>query len=96
MTYLGSHDITRTVWVELRAESVSSILRKNTSIVLYSSSNSLKLFNLCKVLDFGLATENMIDENNYVVPKGSEFYKILVLSTTKGIKICKCYCGHTI
>ena len=48
---------------EIRSESVSSVLTKNTTIALYSSSNSLELFYLCKVIDFGVAIENMVDDH---------------------------------
>ena len=58
---------------ELRSESVNSILTKNTTIALYSSSNSLELFYLCKVIDFGVAIENMVDEYNHIIPQGSRY-----------------------
>ena len=56
---------------ELRSESVNSILTKNTTIVLYSSSNSLELFYLCKVIDFGVAIENMVNGYNHIISQGS-------------------------
>ena len=58
---------------KLRSESVNSVLTKNTTIALYSSSNSLELFYLCKVIDFGVAIENMIDEYNHIIPQGSRY-----------------------
>ena len=54
---------------ELRSESVNSVLTKNTTIALYSSSNSLELFYLCKVIDFGVAIENVVDEYNHIIPR---------------------------
>ena len=56
---------------ELRSESVNSILTKNTTIALYSSSNSLELFYLCKVIDFGVAIENMVNGYNHIISQGS-------------------------
>ena len=53
---------------ELRSESVNSVLTKKTTIALYSSSNSLYLLYLCKVIDFGVAIENMVDEYNHIIP----------------------------
>ena len=58
---------------ELRSESVNSVLTKNTTIALYCSFNSLELFYLCKVIDFGVAIENMIDEYNHIIPQGSRY-----------------------
>ena len=55
---------------KLRSESVNSVLTKNTTIALYSSSNSLELFYLCKVIDFGVAIESMVDEYNHIIPQG--------------------------
>ena len=46
---------------ELRAETVNDVLTKDTCIALYYSSNALKLFFLCKVLDFGVANEDLFD-----------------------------------
>ena len=51
---LESGDETDTEVYELRAESVNSVLSRNTTIALYSASSSLELFYLCKVLDFGI------------------------------------------
>ena len=53
---------------ELQSESVNSVLTKNTTIALYTSSNSLELLYLCKVIDFGVAIENMVDEYNHIIP----------------------------
>ena len=57
---------------ELRSESVNSVLTKNTTIALYCSFNSLELFYLCEVIDFGVAIENMVDEYNHI-PQGSPY-----------------------
>ena len=60
---------------ELRSESVNSVLTKNTTIALYTSSNSLELLYLCKVIDFGVAIENMVDEYNHIILQGSRYIK---------------------
>ena len=72
---------------ELRSESVNSILTKNTTIALYSSSNSLELFYLCKVIDFGVAIENMVDDYNHIIPLGITLYRMPIPPKTKGNKI---------
>ena len=51
------------------------VLSRNTTIALYSASNSLELFYLCKVLDFGIVDENMVDDCNHLIQKGSEYIK---------------------
>ena len=56
---------------ELRSESVNSVLTKNTTITLYSLSGSLELFYLCKVIEFSVAIENMVDEYNHIISQGS-------------------------
>ena len=60
---------------ELTWESVNSVLTKNTTIVLYASSNSLELCYLCQVIDFGVAIENMVDEYNHIILQGSRYIK---------------------
>ena len=70
-----SDDESETEAYELQAESVNGVFNKNIPIALYSTSNSLELFNLCKVLDFGIADKNMIDDFNHLIPKGSKYIK---------------------
>ena len=72
---------------ELRSESVNSILTKNTTIALYSSSNSLELFYLCKVIDFGVAIENMVDEYNHIIPQGSRYIECQYYQKQKETKL---------
>ena len=50
-------------------------MNKNTTTALYSASNSLELFYLCKVLDPGIADENMVDDYNHLILKGSKYIK---------------------
>ena len=72
---LESGDESDTEAYDLRAESANSVLSRNTTIALYSASNSLELFYLCKVLDFGIADENILDDYNHLIPKGSKYIK---------------------
>ena len=72
---------------ELRSESVNSILTKNTTIALYSSSNSLELFYLCKVIDFGVAIENMVDEYNHIILQGSRYIECQYYQKQKETKL---------
>ena len=78
-------------------------MNKNTTIVLYSASNYLELFYLCKVLDFGIADGNMVDDYNHLIPKGSKYIKCQYYQKKKNIVlefIINCfqrfymYCPH--
>ena len=60
---------------EMRSDSVFDVIKKDGVIALYSSPNSLELFYLCKVKEFGIAQENLIDSSNHIIPKGSKFTK---------------------
>ena len=72
---------------ELRAESVNSVLSRNTTIVLYSASNSLELFYLCKVLDFGIVDENMVDDYKHLIPKGSKCKNASTIKNKKKVDL---------
>ena len=54
-------------------ESVLEVVTKGSVIALFSPSNSLELLYICKVLDYGVATEDCIDENNYHIEKNSPY-----------------------
>ena len=60
---------------EMRSDSVFDVIKKDGVIALYSSTNSLGLFYLCKVKEFGIAQEILIDPLNHIIPKGSKFIK---------------------
>jgi len=52
------------------------MLQPNTLfIVIFSPSKSTELFYLCKVIDFGVAPENVTDKYQHNVPQGSSFIK---------------------
>ena len=74
----------------MRAESVNSIVSKDSTIALYSSANAFELFYLCKVLDFGEATKLLKDKNKHVTEKGSKFIKCQyyqkIKETRKGVQ----------
>ena len=71
---------------ELHAETVNDVLTKDTCITLYSSSNALKLFFLCKVLDFGVANEDLFDSYNHVITKGCKYIRCQYYQKTKESK----------
>ena len=56
---------------ELRAYCVFDILQRGSCIALFSLSSSFELFYLCKVLEFGTATEDMIDSYNHQMTIGT-------------------------
>ena len=45
------------------------VITKGSMIALFSPSNSLELFYLSKVLDFGVATKDLTDANNHQIGK---------------------------
>ena len=58
---------------ELRADCVFNVLQRGSFIALFLHSSSFKLFYLCKVLEFGTATEDMIDPYNYQITIGTKY-----------------------
>ena len=68
---------------ELRAETVNDVLTEDTCIALYSSSNALELFFLCKVLDFGVANEDLFDSYNHVITKVCKYLRCQYYQKTK-------------
>ena len=66
-------------------------LTKNSTIALYSSSNSLELFYLCKVIDFCAAIENMVDEYKHIIPQGSPYIECQYYQKQKETKSKICY-----
>ena len=61
---------------ELRSNSVLKVISVNDVIALFSSSTSLELFYLCKVLSFGIAEQDLKDENNHCIEKGSPYIEV--------------------
>ena len=55
---------------ELCSNSVLEVISVNDVIALISSSTSLELFYLWKVLSFGIAEQDLKDENNHALRKG--------------------------
>ena len=51
--------------VELRSESVLQIIHQGSAIALYSPANSLELFYLCKVIECGVASDDLCNENKH-------------------------------
>ena len=71
---------------ELRAESVNSIITKNSTIALYSSTNSLESFYLCKVLDFGEAKETLTDKYNHIVEKVQSLSSVSITKNKRSLE----------
>ena len=61
---------------ELRSNSVLEVISVNDVIALFSSSTSLELFYLCKVLSFGIAEQNLKDKNNHCIGKGGLYIEV--------------------
>ena len=61
---------------EMRSECVMTMLQNDSIIALYSPATFyFELFYLCKVCDFGYATEDLVDEYNHIINTGSPFIK---------------------
>ena len=59
------------------------MIRIGNTIALYSYSLALELFYLCKVLDKGVAKDDITDKYNHVIPKGTEYVKAQYLVSRK-------------
>ena len=59
----------------MRLDSVSDVIKRDSVIALYSPPNPFELFYLCKVKEFDIAQENLIDSLNHIIPEGSKFTK---------------------
>ena len=42
-------------------------------IALFSPENAIELFYLCKVIDYGVATDELSDTNNHHIAKGTPY-----------------------
>lgn len=60
---------------EIRSENVFNIISAGSIIALFSHHQSLELFYLCKVLDFGIASEMLHDEYNHIIDIGTKYIK---------------------
>jgi len=58
---------------ELRNECDLDVISLGSVIAIFSPSNSLELFYLCKFIQFGVAMKDLSDVNNLIIVKGS-FY----------------------
>ena len=70
----------------IRAEHVTCIISKNSTIALYSSTNSFDLFYLCKVIDFGEAEGTLVDKFDHVIERDMKFIKCQYYQKEKEIK----------
>ena len=60
-------------------------------IVIFLPPTSQELFYLCKVLDFGLALDDLCDKYNHIVPKGTNYIKCQYLERICEKKRNVCY-----
>ena len=58
---------------EMHSNTIINVITANTTIAIFSPENAVELFYLCKVLNFGIAEHELKDENDHVIPKGSQF-----------------------
>ena len=63
---------------EMRSDSVFDVIKKDGVIALYCPPNSLELFYLCKVKEFGIAQENLIDPLNHIIPRRIKIHQASV------------------
>ena len=61
---------------ELRSESVTEVVKAGNVMALFSPSNALELFYLCKVINSGTATEDMYDKFEHYIPKGFSYLSV--------------------
>ena len=66
----------------MRSDSVFDVIEKDGVITLYSCPNSIELFYFCKIKEFGIAPENLIDSFNHIIPKGSNSSSTRILFFT--------------
>ena len=60
---------------ELRSNNVLDIVCKDSVIALFSPPNAFELFYLCKVLDFAIAQEPLVDKYNHMIELGCPYIK---------------------
>ena len=60
---------------QLRDDCIFELLQKETFIAICSPPMSQELFYLCRVLDFGVALDDLCDKYNHKVPKGTSYIK---------------------
>ena len=58
---------------ELRSSSVLVVIQKGSVIALFSPENAIELFYLCKVIDYGVATDELSDTNNHHIGRGTPY-----------------------
>ena len=61
---------------ELHSNTVLEVITVNGATALFSSSTSLELFYLWKVLSFGNAEQDLKDENNHCIEKGDTYIEV--------------------
>ena len=70
---------------ELRCENVLQVVHPGDIIALFSPSNSLELFYLCKMLEVGVAQTVLTDMYNHIIPRDSQYIKVHYYEKNKQI-----------
>ena len=58
---------------EICGESVMECLTKDSAIALYSHSSAFELFYVCKVVDFGIAKQELRDSSDHFIEEGQNY-----------------------
>ena len=63
---------------EMRSEIVIQVVKPGNVMALFSPPNALELFHLCKILESGIATEDLYDKYEHIVKKGTPYFCLLL------------------
>ena len=61
---------------EMRSESVIQVVKPGSVVALFSPPNALELFYLCKILESGIATEDLYDKYEHIIKKGTPYLSV--------------------
>ena len=58
---------------EMPQDTIYDMVQEDTFVTLYSFPNSSELFYVCKVLNCGIAKDNMLDNSSHSIKKGQKY-----------------------
>ena len=61
---------------ELRSDAVVQVVQPGNVIALFSPPNALELFYLCKVVESGIAKQDIYDTQNHVIKEGCSYLSV--------------------
>ena len=79
---------------ELRGDTVVEVVKPGNIIALFSPANALELFYLSKVIDSGIAEEDLHDSQNHFIKKGSAYLSVVYYEKKPNSEFSKS--GHVI